>query len=472
MIKSEAISRNDTHSIFLSFSFLTQAIIAASIIFGQFYFRFPAEDTLTPAGFYMLANVIAVSGLSIAAAFNADRDRVPLLCVGGAFAAFFLCQLGWDDETLLSDVFTVGVWLFVAFSLAYLIRAKVQSTVVRRIFVGAIALQGVAVVCDLLELSGLNFVYLASSLASMAAYQLALLYVITQTGDEPDATASALGQNLKMRVTEALSDRRYRVWRTAHPGGTYADYYAYKVERKLAKGAAHKTLGVKQLGTGGAFAAADDLDVAEFRSRGVSYLNWFVERGLRQDMTCVEYGCGSLRVGQHFIRHLDADRYVGLDVTDTFYELGITRLEDGLLADKRPRFGKIRSDQYRMAASLKPDIVYSTAVLQHVPEVELEAYFSSLLGLVPANGVAVANFKSGDMKTIGQSSWTYEPGRIFGALFRVDPTINAAVVDGWRSWDGQYQQSMLVMARRPELLGPWTRASSGRFRKPAPGRTA
>jgi hypothetical protein len=43
-------------------------------------------------------------------------------------------------------------------------------------------------------------------------------------------------------------------------------------------------------------------------------------------MRCVDFGCGSLRLGQHAIRYLDRSNYWGVDLTDSFIRAGIDLL--------------------------------------------------------------------------------------------------------------------------------------------------
>ena len=57
------------------------------------------------------------------------------------------------------------------------------------------------------------------------------------------------------------------------------------------------------------------------------------------DSILIDYGCGSLRVGAHFIRYLDPGCYFGLELAEGLYEIGQEVIGRELLDGKFPRFG-------------------------------------------------------------------------------------------------------------------------------------
>lgn len=259
----------------------------------------------------------------------------------------------------------------------------------------------------------------------------------------------------------ALADLRYAVWRRSRPGATYAKFYAHRVERRLDGGGAHKTLGRR-------FYKADPIagsvahEPEAHSRRGLHYFQWFEARGLSRDMVCVDFGCGSLRVGQHFIRYLESGRYFGLDVVDRFYREGLDLLGPELAAVKLPRLSVIDAGSLRRAALRNPDLIFSTAVIQHVPPAELDAYFAAVAGMMGPRSAAVVNFKRVEKTArIGSSAWAQSLDDLVGAVRRTDPTLLVAVEDLAQTDGEGFRQTMLILARTPAQLARWTVAPTG-----------
>ena len=61
-----------------------------------------------------------------------------------------------------------------------------------------------------------------------------------------------------------------------------------------------------------------------------------VDEGLTPRHRLLDIGCGSMRGGVHFIRHLDAGHYVGVDVNAELLEAGRGEIAQAGLEEKRP----------------------------------------------------------------------------------------------------------------------------------------
>ena len=252
-----------------------------------------------------------------------------------------------------------------------------------------------------------------------------------------------------------LADARFALWRRSHPQATYADFYAHRANLRLERGGAHKTLGLRHYEADPVQGAVAHLP-EEFATRGRRYFKWFHERALRPDMVCVDYGCGSLRVGQHFIRHLDPGCYIGLDVIDRFYVDGLKLLGAETVAAKRPYLRRIDPKTLEFVARRNPNLIYSTAVLQHVPPRELEDYFRAILSMMGPRCVAVMNFKrTPATRRIGSSAWTQSAGDLIAAALRAEPDLRHAVLDDDRNDDPSHRRSMLVISRASEAVVSW-----------------
>jgi SAM-dependent methyltransferase len=108
--------------------------------------------------------------------------------------------------------------------------------------------------------------------------------------------------------------------------------------------------------------------------------------GIEPHHKVVEYGCGSLRIAAHFIRRLAPGNFFGLDVVSGFYEAGQAAIGDGLIAERRPRFGVIEETTLAEAEALAADFVYSAVVCAHVHPDEIETYFRNLVRLAHKPG--------------------------------------------------------------------------------------
>lgn len=223
-------------------------------------------------------------------------------------------------------------------------------------------------------------------------------------------------------------DVHFRLWKFKYHGAAFSDYYAGSIADELRRGKAHKTLGGKQFLSGSLLSAPLDVDLGAHRSRGVEYFGIAVKSGLLPLHRCIDYGCGSLRVGQHLIAHLGPQRYLGLDIVSDFYEAGKPLLAPGTLESKRPGFMVIGPRALAAGKSFAPDFIFSFAVMKHVPPAELAAYFSSIAGMMPAGGRAVITFNRAERSVrSGAKIWDYCEGDIATALRAADPSLAFAI---------------------------------------------
>lgn len=162
-------------------------------------------------------------------------------------------------------------------------------------------------------------------------------------------------------------EQRYLVYKEANPGVSYAEWSVIAQLKSLANGGNHATLGPRLR----KYSRWWDAGANTFQR----YLRWFpITPGSR----VADYGCGSLRVGGHFIRHLQPGHYFGLDIAAGFMDMGKELIGAELMAEKRPRFDVIGDASVAEAADWGADIVYSSAVSYHVHPNEAAAYFANL----------------------------------------------------------------------------------------------
>ena len=175
-------------------------------------------------------------------------------------------------------------------------------------------------------------------------------------------------------------EERFANYRKKHPGATFAEYYVAQAVAKIRKGRPMASLGPL---------LRDDTRkgaALEFEEAGESgFRRYATLASLTPEHRVVDYGCGSLRLGLHFMRRLSPGNYFGLDVTRDLIEIGTSLIGPELLAEKRPRLATI-ADGVGEATAFGADVVISNAVSYHVHPTETGAYFANLRNLAGKPG--------------------------------------------------------------------------------------
>jgi hypothetical protein len=194
----------------------------------------------------------------------------------------------------------------------------------------------------------------------------------------------------------------YAAWRLRNPGGRRADFYTEIVSQGMQKqGASHPTLGAALQGG------------VPFDESGRHELDRLTGAGLRPEHVCVDYGCGSLRIGQHVIRYLNPSCYWGLDATDRFYRIGLDLIGADLVREKQPHVHVIDTAVLDQVRAARPHFVYSNAVVLHVPPEEIREFFANVMGLFDAGTRGLINVRlSSTAKRISSRSWAYSESEL------------------------------------------------------------
>ena len=466
---STAAAARLSHRRLLIFLGVAQLCLAAVVVLAQAKFLYAADDQSSPAGVYELASqvFVALFALGVGVAGRGSFEtRAPLLALGAVFAAIVGHELiYWSVETEIEDWTALALWVAASLALVVVSRSRKLTRVAGLLLAVAAVAKLAAIGVDIADDGSfaeaptdpaLSWTYLLSTALSAAALQLGFLHLASR----PDGSlAERLGfsreHGFGARVAGVIADVRYRAWTRANPGKTYGDYYGARLSARLEKGGRHRTLGAvaRRDGTDG---AARRWEQAEFSKRGTSHRDWFFSRGVEPNMRCVDYGCGSLRVGQHFIRRLDAGNWFGLDVVDRFWRDGLTLIEPGTLAEKRPAFAVIGPEGLAEAAARRPDLVYSTAVMQHVPPGELSLYVRNLAWI--GGAVACANFKRMTItRRIGPNAWAHSTEDVAYAVEAAGGGLAYAFEDDGAEPGEDFFRATLVMARDPAALSRWVR---------------
>jgi hypothetical protein len=196
---------------------------------------------------------------------------------------------------------------------------------------------------------------------------------------------------------------KFETWQKKNPSKTFKDYFAETVEAKLQKGRSHETLG-------------GNLRQGDFATSGQGTFQRLQAYGLKPSDVCVDYGCGTLRVGQHVINYIDRRHYWGLDISQYLLDEG-RKLIGPLWDEKQPQLRIISPQAVAEVAASKPNMMFSFAVLLHVHPDELSEYVGNVMTIVGVQGQAILDAILMDGETIQYSgrSWAHSQ-KIFEQL--------------------------------------------------------
>jgi hypothetical protein len=189
------------------------------------------------------------------------------------------------------------------------------------------------------------------------------------------------------------SNRRFEDWRRKNPTQKFRDFYAEVVDPGLRRGEKHPTLG-------------SNLPRKPFGESGLSELRRLVEYGLAADDVCVDYGCGTLRIGVHIIKFLNPGNYWGFDAEPILRE-GRHLIGDELITEKTPHLLAISPQSVLEAAVKEPRMVCSYGVVSHVHPDELSEYFCNILTIIRGGGRAIISGKWSEGATFQYSTKTW-----------------------------------------------------------------
>lgn len=249
-------------------------------------------------------------------------------------------------------------------------------------------------------------------------------------------------------VVGAVVDLEFRRWKRLAPGRTFAEFYAERVERKIHAGGHHKTLGARgwQPGHGPGL----EFDTYSFAARGIEVWAQIAAFGIKPDMRCVDYGCGSLRIGQHAMRYLNAGNYWGLDVTEAFIAEGLKLIDPALIDGRKPRIDIISDEVLANVRLWQPDFIFANAVLVHVLPKELGSFFRRIDAMMSSGSKAVIIYVASDRtRRVKSMNWAFSEATLLKAARDASPTTTitfAEILSGPQVVDGRSRRALLLEA--------------------------
>lgn len=116
------------------------------------------------------------------------------------------------------------------------------------------------------------------------------------------------------------------------------------------------------------------------------HLDFLISQGLNSKAEFLDYGCGALASGMHFIDFLDTGKYTGVDISLEAVKEGIKRVENRELANKKPIVKLIKSGEIQELIGKKFDVIWAQSVFTHLPPNESEKIISELKSFISPAG--------------------------------------------------------------------------------------
>lgn len=181
----------------------------------------------------------------------------------------------------------------------------------------------------------------------------------------------------------------------------FSKQFVSRIEQQIASGVPQATLGTNLKGT------------LKFLESGAGGLNMLRSWGMQPDDVCVDYGCGSLRIGAHIIEYLQPGHYWGLDVTSTFYEQGLQQMDPQVVQQKQPNLRVIDAASLNAARDQKPTYMLCVGVVSHIPPDELAIFFDQVFWIMNPDTKFYLKFRTAEKEArLSTISWAQDRNRI------------------------------------------------------------
>lgn len=144
--------------------------------------------------------------------------------------------------------------------------------------------------------------------------------------------------------------------------------------------------------------------------RGMHQLEYIKKHGLRPSHCLLDFGCGYLRAGVHFIGYLDAGKYTGADISQGRLDVGRREINKHGLGDQRPELVFLPNITLDTLSSRRFDFIWAHGVIGHMPLEDVEALLKNLHKIMGRSSVFFANYTEsdkGDYQPLGLRHFFY-----------------------------------------------------------------
>ena len=171
---------------------------------------------------------------------------------------------------------------------------------------------------------------------------------------------------------------RYRKYLESNPNVSFAEYTATRMLNSLGKGRSLPQIGPNLT----EWEDWTESGLVQF----TKYSRWFP---ISADSKVVDYGCGTLRIGFHFIEYLNRGGYFpDCDISEHL-DVGRDMVGVDMLTEKAARLAVVQDQAIVDAAAFRPDWVFSHSVCSHVHPDEANLYFSNLVRIAHKPGATL-----------------------------------------------------------------------------------
>lgn len=131
---------------------------------------------------------------------------------------------------------------------------------------------------------------------------------------------------------------------------------------------------------------------ALWEEMGTLQFDFLVAEGLRPEHRLLDFGCGCLRGGLHFIRYLEPGHYTGVDISAVVLEAGRKFLREAGLEAKRPALLHTTDLSLGDLQGQAFDFILAQSVLTHMPEREIGELFRRIPSVMAPEGRFYATY--------------------------------------------------------------------------------
>jgi SAM-dependent methyltransferase len=153
---------------------------------------------------------------------------------------------------------------------------------------------------------------------------------------------------------------------------------------------------------------------------GALQFEFLRREGLRPDQTMLDFGCGALRGGRHFIRYLDPGRYCGVDISSTVLAVGRRVVAAEQLTAKEPALQLVADTRFDWFVDRLFDVILAQSVFTHMLPADLSDVFAHVPRIMAPHSVFYATCYLGT-----DSLWRRMTGTTFAYPFELFTTLAA-----------------------------------------------
>ena len=176
---------------------------------------------------------------------------------------------------------------------------------------------------------------------------------------------------------------------TRQPAETYRDWFARKMDRRIAKD--------------------PDLFYRRDRRFQIDYLR---KHGLTPDADLLDYGCGPCGAGIHFIEFLERGRYVGADISRACLDRAAAYIDEQGLRGKQPTLVHVTGEPTTFAGR-QFDYIWAQSVLTHMPADDIAELLRAVRGCLKPTGALYATFLLTDGDPFSEKGKNFYYPRVF-----------------------------------------------------------